>query len=67
MARIRIEDLEPLQELTDEQLGSAVGGVSLSTTTLYDAWTPSSYTTTLYDAWTPSSYSTSTMYDAWMP
>lgn len=61
MARIKIEDLEPLKELTDDQLGEVVGGLTSYPKLSYDAWTPTSLVT--YDAWTPSSVS----YDAWMP
>lgn len=64
MPRIKIEDLEPLEELTDDQLGGIMGGFSLDGGgTMYDAWNPTnsySTTTTLYDP-------TMTMYDAWMP
>ena len=63
MARIKIEDLQPLEELTDDQLSDVVGGITSLGTLSYDAWMPSA--TTSYDAWMPSL--TTTSYDAWMP
>lgn len=62
MARIKIEDLQPLEELTDDQLGDVVGGVISFGSIAYDAWMPSS--TTAYDAWMPNR---TAAYDAWMP
>lgn len=73
MPRIKIEDLEPLQELTDDMLDDVVGGFGTFASATYDAWMPGSTTmydawmpesTTMYDAWTPGS---TTMYDAWTP
>jgi len=62
VARIKIEDLQPLEELTDDQLNGVVGGVISFGSIAYDAWMPSS--TTAYDAWIPSR---TAAYDAWMP
>ena len=62
MANIRIEDLEPMDELSDDELGEVVGGVSLmDSSTMYDAWTPT--TTSSFQLKDP----TMTMYDAWLP
>lgn len=70
MARIRIEDLEPIEELTDEELSSVAGGITLSGfTVMYDAWNPVGIkSTTAYDAWLPSGMNQTTLgYDAWAP
>lgn len=63
MARIRIEDIEPIEELSDDELGEVVGGFSLygGGSTMYDAWTPTDgsmlqdpmLSSTMYDAWVP--------------
>ena len=62
MARIKIDDLQPLEELTDDQLGDVVGGITRFGSIAYDAWMPSSITA--YDAWMPSKIAA---YDAWVP
>jgi hypothetical protein len=62
VARIKIDDLQPLEELTDDQLGDVVGGITRFGSIAYDAWMPSSITA--YDAWMPSKIAA---YDAWVP
>lgn len=62
MANIKITDLEPMDELSDDELGEVVGGFSLmDSSTMYDAWTPT--TTSSFQLKDPSY----TMYDAWHP
>jgi len=64
MASIKINDLDPVEELTDELLESIHGGISLNMTfgkAAFDAWDPSARSSTLtgmvsraiFDAWVP--------------
>ena len=68
MAKIKIKDLDPIEELTDEMMGDIHGGITLTKLglTSFDAWDPGaernlSVNTSLisksalagFDAWVP--------------